>query len=51
MTPRDFDLSPYFQVLKINFPNQASFDYRRIRWAPVRDADDDEPDTEESATG
>jgi hypothetical protein len=51
VTPRDFDLSPYFQVLKINFPIQASFDYRRIRWAPVRDADDDEPDTEESATG
>ena len=50
VTPRDFDLSPYFQVLKVNLPNQANFDYRRIRWAPIRDVDD-EPDTEESATG
>lgn len=37
-TPRDFDLSPYFEVVK---PTLAyGFDYRRLRWAdgdPVQD--------------
>jgi hypothetical protein len=45
VTPRDFDLSPYFEVLKINLIDHASFDYRRIRWAT---SVDDEP---ESAAG
>jgi hypothetical protein len=45
MTPRDFDLSPYFEVLKINFDSHARFDYRRITWAS-----DDEPE-QETATG
>lgn len=33
ITPRDFDLSPYFQVVKFNAIEQAEFDYRRVRWA------------------
>lgn len=45
VTPRDFDLSPYFEVLKINLIDHASFDYRRIHWAPSAN---DEP---ESAAG
>jgi Permuted papain-like amidase enzyme, YaeF/YiiX, C92 family len=33
ITPRDFDLSPYFEVVKINLVDVRRFDYRRIRWA------------------
>jgi hypothetical protein len=33
LTPRDFDLSPYFQVLKFNVIPGRSFDYSRIEWA------------------
>jgi hypothetical protein len=33
ITPRDFDLSPYFEVVKFNAVELGSFDYRRIRWA------------------
>jgi hypothetical protein len=37
--PRDFDISPYFQVVKPTIEN--GFDYRRLAWsdlAPVADA-------------
>ncbi len=33
VTPRDFDLSPYFDVVKFNAVEVPHFDYRRIRWA------------------
>lgn len=33
ITPRDFDLSPYFEVVKLAPVEHARFDYRRIRWA------------------
>ena len=33
VTPRDFDLSPYFEVIKFNLIAGARFDYRRIVWA------------------
>ena len=39
VTPRDFDLSPYFNILKINLANHSKFDYRRINWATA-----DEPE-------
>lgn len=32
VTPRDFDLSPYFDVVKFNAIETGGFDYRRIRW-------------------
>lgn len=34
ITPRDFDLSPWFDVVKFNAieVDEAHFDYRRIRW-------------------
>lgn len=38
ITPRDFDLSPYFDVVKFNALEERHFDYRRIRWE-----DDDVP--------
>jgi hypothetical protein len=38
ITPRDFDLSPYFDVVKFNALKDRHFDYRRIRWE-----DDDPP--------
>lgn len=33
ITPRDFDLSPYFDIVKFNHATATSFDYRRIEWA------------------
>jgi hypothetical protein len=42
ITPRDFDLSPYFDIIKFNHLAGGKFDYRRIEWAaddaPVRPA-------------
>ncbi len=34
LTPGDFDLSPYFQIVKFNLGAQRRFDYSRIEWAP-----------------
>jgi len=31
-TPRDFDLSPYFSIVKFNIIEEAKFDYRKIHW-------------------
>jgi hypothetical protein len=31
--PRDFDLSPYFEIIKIPEAGRAGFDYRKLRWA------------------
>jgi hypothetical protein len=41
ITPRDFDLSPYFEIVKFNAVDvdEAHFDYRQIRWendAPIQ---------------
>jgi hypothetical protein len=32
ITPRDFDLSPYFEIVKLGPIEIPTFDYRRIRW-------------------
>lgn len=32
ITPRDFDLSPYFDIVKFNYLTLEKFDYRRIEW-------------------
>jgi hypothetical protein len=32
LTPRDFDLSPYFQIVKFNVVPEKKFDYSRIEW-------------------
>jgi hypothetical protein len=32
-TPRDFDISPYFEIVKFNILENMRFDYRQIRWA------------------
>jgi hypothetical protein len=37
LTPRDFDLSPYFEIVKFNAIDQGAFDYERIRWADGED--------------
>ena len=37
LTPRDFDLSPFFEIVKFNVQKRR-FDYARMRWA-------DEPET------
>jgi len=33
ITPRDFDLSPYFEVVKLELLEEPRFDYRRMQWA------------------
>ncbi len=33
VTPRDFDLSPYFEIIKFNIIENMRFDYRKILWA------------------
>jgi hypothetical protein len=33
VTPRDFDLSPYFEIIKFNIIENMRFDYHKIRWA------------------
>jgi hypothetical protein len=33
LTPRDFDLSPYFEIVKFNVISDGNFDYTRIQWA------------------
>lgn len=33
LTPRDFDLSPYFDIVKFNVIPDPHFDYQRIHWA------------------
>jgi len=30
--PRDFDVSPYFDIVKFNPRDVAAFDYRRLQW-------------------
>ncbi len=30
--PRDFDLSPYFDIVKVNTGEVAGFDYRKLQW-------------------
>lgn len=41
ITPRDFDLSPYFEVIKFNVIEPSRFDYSKIIWA--EDEDHQEP--------
>lgn len=40
LTPRDFDLSPYFNVVKFNVIAEGDFDYTKIRWAAQEVATD-----------
>jgi hypothetical protein len=35
ITPRDFDLSPYFEIVKFNIIENMRFDYHKIVWADV----------------
>ncbi len=34
--PRDFDLSPYFDIVKFNARESAAFDYRQLEWVKRR---------------
>jgi len=34
--PRDFDLSPYFEIVKFDPRSAAAFDYRRLEWEGER---------------
>lgn len=43
LTPRDFDLSPYFETVKFNVVVDARFDYQRIQWVELEADRDDYP--------
>jgi hypothetical protein len=32
VTPRDFDLSPFFEIIKFNVIESSRFDYHKLRW-------------------
>lgn len=40
LTPRDFDLSPYFEIVKFNVISDGRFDYQRIQWVEVEEEGD-----------
>jgi len=42
-TPRDFDLSPYFEIVKFNVIEGSRFDYHKLRWV-------EEPEPTEAPT-
>jgi hypothetical protein len=50
-TPRDFDISPYFEVVKPTI--KAGFDYKKMRWAnlPKRPRPEPRPDPRALASG
>jgi len=35
VVPRDFDLSPYFEIVKFNVISEGDFDYKKMRWTPT----------------
>ncbi len=39
VTPRDFDLSPYFEIIKLHAIEGARFDYRKINWLEEEELD------------
>jgi hypothetical protein len=43
LTPRDFDLSPYFETIKFNVVADGRFDYQRIQWAELELEPGDHP--------
>ncbi|NRA08107.1 MAG: lipo-like protein [Myxococcales bacterium] len=44
LTPRDFDMSPYFEVVKFEIVGSRGFDYQRIKWAEHTDAAEETPE-------
>ncbi len=47
ITPRDFDLSPYFEIIKFDVLGGSKFDYRKLLW--VEETKTDTPELEKSA--
>ena len=47
LAPRDFDLSPYFEIVKFNVIRDGNFDYQRIRW--LEDEEEARPPVEPPA--
>lgn len=43
VTPRDFDLSPYFEVVKLPGQDRRDFDYKKLKWAQGRRTQSCEP--------
>jgi len=47
LAPRDFDLSPYFQIVKFNLISESKFDYSRIEWVPEAEPQEATPTIDE----
>lgn len=45
ITPRDFDLSPYFEVVKLPVDGTEGLDYRRMRWVESASQGSEAPDS------
>jgi hypothetical protein len=43
VTPRDFDLSPYFEVVKLPSQDRRDFDYKKLKWAKNGHPEQGEP--------
>jgi hypothetical protein len=43
LAPRDFDLSPYFQIVKFNLVSESKFDYSQIEWVSEVEPQDAAP--------
>lgn len=44
VTPRDFDLSPYFEVVKLPGQDRRDFDYKKLKWACTRNSEISAPE-------
>ena len=47
VTPRDFDFSPYFQIIKFDVIESGRFDYSKIVWAQDEEDEKQEEDEQE----
>jgi hypothetical protein len=47
ITPRDFDFSPYFQIIKFNVIESGRFDYSKIVWAQDEEEEEEEKQEDE----
>jgi len=49
LTPRDFDLSPYFEIVKYSLVQERRFDYSQIEWEPEIEAAESDVESESAA--
>ncbi len=50
LTPRDFDLSPYFEIVKFSLVQERGFDYSQIEWEPEIESVEPEVESRSAVT-